>query len=45
MKELGGDEDWEYKYVEPIPGENENFKDEAPRIKLEEEKESRCLGI
>ena len=38
IKELGGDEDWEYKFVEPIPGENEIFKDEAARRKLEEER-------
>lgn len=38
IKELGGDEDWEYKYVEPTPGENEIFKDEARRIKLQEER-------
>jgi hypothetical protein len=43
MKELGGDEDWEYKYAEPAPGENEIFKDEAPRIKLEEERKADVL--
>jgi hypothetical protein len=43
MKELGGDEDWEYEYIEPIPGENEKFKDEAPRIKLEEERKADVL--
>lgn len=31
LKELGGDEDWEYKYVEPIPGENDTMKDTATR--------------
>ena len=38
IKELGGDEDWEYKYVEPTPGENQIFKAEAQRTKLEEER-------
>lgn len=27
LKELDGDEDWEYKYVEPVPGENDKMKD------------------
>lgn len=30
-KELGGDEAWEYKYPEPVPGENDAMKDEATR--------------
>ncbi|APA14115.1 hypothetical protein sscle_12g088850 [Sclerotinia sclerotiorum 1980 UF-70] len=34
LKELGGDEDWEYKFVEPIPGENDKMKDTATRDKL-----------
>ncbi|KEY64759.1 hypothetical protein S7711_05409 [Stachybotrys chartarum IBT 7711] len=34
-KELGGDEDWEYKYVEPVPGENDRMKDTASREKLQ----------
>lgn len=34
LKELGGDEDWEYKYVEPIPGENEKMKDTETRDRL-----------
>lgn len=29
MKELGGDEDWEYKYVEPVEGENATMDDKA----------------
>ncbi|KAI9897074.1 hypothetical protein N3K66_008096 [Trichothecium roseum] len=33
-KELGGDEDWEYKYVEPVPGENDKMKDTETREKL-----------
>jgi hypothetical protein len=43
IKELGGEEDWEYKYVEPTPGENALMKDEAPRIKLEEERQKDVL--
>lgn len=34
IKELGGDEDWTYKYVEPVPGENDMMKDTATRDKL-----------
>ncbi|KAF2751853.1 CRAL/TRIO domain-containing protein [Sporormia fimetaria CBS 119925] len=39
--ELGGDEKWEYKYVEPAEGENEKMKDEAKK----EELTSRRAGI
>ncbi|KHO01394.1 CRAL/TRIO domain protein [Metarhizium album ARSEF 1941] len=35
IKELGGDEDWEYKYEEPVEGENEPMKDTATRDKLQ----------
>lgn len=31
LKELDGEEDWEYKYVEPIPGENDKMKDTTTR--------------
>ena len=34
IKELGGDEDWEFSYVEPIKGENKAMKDTATRDKL-----------
>jgi hypothetical protein len=34
LKELGGDEDWEYKYVEPVPGENDMMKDTAAKERL-----------
>ncbi|GAD93034.1 CRAL/TRIO domain protein [Paecilomyces variotii No. 5] len=34
IKELGGDEDWEYKYIEPVAGENDRMKDTATRDKL-----------
>ncbi|KAK9449675.1 CRAL-TRIO domain-containing protein [Limtongia smithiae] len=33
-KELGGPVDWEYKFIEPIPGEDALLKDEATREKL-----------
>ncbi|EPE02735.1 phosphatidylinositol transfer protein csr1 [Ophiostoma piceae UAMH 11346] len=39
IKELGGDEDWEYKFVEPEPGENDKMKDTATRDKLLAERE------
>ncbi|KAM0324532.1 hypothetical protein ACHAQA_007917 [Verticillium albo-atrum] len=38
-KELEGQEDWEYKYVEPVPGENDRMKDTATRDKLLEGRE------
>jgi hypothetical protein len=34
-KELGGDEDWVYKFPEPVPGENDTMKDEATRNTIE----------
>lgn len=34
IKELGGDEDWEYKYVEPTAEENARMEDTATREKL-----------
>ncbi|KAK3942080.1 Cral trio domain protein [Diplogelasinospora grovesii] len=33
-KELEGEEDWEYKYVEPVPGENDKMKDTQTRDRL-----------
>ncbi|TQS36231.1 hypothetical protein Golomagni_03325 [Golovinomyces magnicellulatus] len=39
IKELGGDEDWEYKYIEPVPGENDKMKDTETRNKLLQERE------
>ncbi|KAJ9658914.1 phosphatidylinositol transfer protein csr1 [Coniosporium apollinis] len=38
-RELGGDEDWEYRYVEPQPGENDAMKDVQSRQRLVEERE------
>jgi hypothetical protein len=38
MSELEGDEKFEYKYVEPVPGENDIMKDTATRDKILEER-------
>ncbi len=38
ITELEGDEKWEYKYIEPISGENEAMTEEAPRKALETER-------
>ncbi|KIX00589.1 uncharacterized protein Z518_09654 [Rhinocladiella mackenziei CBS 650.93] len=40
IKELDGDEDWEYHYVEPVPGENDAMKEETPRKALEAERDA-----
>jgi len=34
LKELDGQEDWDYTYAEPIPGENDKMKDTATRDNL-----------
>ncbi|KAL0936690.1 cral trio domain protein [Colletotrichum truncatum] len=34
LKELDGQEDWDYKYVEPVAGENDKMKDTAARDAL-----------
>ncbi|KAG5981620.1 hypothetical protein E4U55_002732 [Claviceps digitariae] len=34
IKDLGGDEDWEYKYEEPVPGENAAMADTESRNRL-----------
>ncbi|KAK0101521.1 hypothetical protein ONS95_006688 [Cadophora gregata] len=39
IKELGGEEDWEYHYPEPLPGENDLMKDTATRDRLLQERE------
>ncbi|KAL2811082.1 hypothetical protein BJX63DRAFT_289933 [Aspergillus granulosus] len=39
IKELEGDEDWEYKYAEVKPGENETMKDTAKRDELVAERQ------
>ncbi|KAM7204552.1 putative phosphatidylinositol transfer protein csr1 protein [Rhypophila sp. PSN 637] len=33
-KELDGDEDWTYQYIESVPGENDKMKDTAARDRL-----------
>ena len=40
MKELEGDEQFEYKYIEPVPGENDIMKDTATRDQIQEERDS-----
>jgi hypothetical protein len=39
-KELDGTEDWEYKYIEPVQGENETMRDIATRDRLLEARDS-----
>ncbi|KAL7951163.1 hypothetical protein V8C42DRAFT_868 [Trichoderma barbatum] len=39
LKELGGDENWEFQYVEPVAGENDLMKDGETRAKLLAERE------
>jgi len=39
-KELEGEEDWEYKFVEPIPGENDRMNDIVTRDRLLAARES-----
>ncbi|KAL4803099.1 CRAL-TRIO domain-containing protein [Aspergillus unguis] len=34
LRELGGDEDWEYQYIEPSPTENEAMSDTSTRDSL-----------
>jgi CRAL/TRIO domain len=45
LKELGGDEDWEYKYVEPIEGEDDLMKDHETKSKISEEREREILDF
>lgn len=40
VKELGGDEDWDYSYVEPAPGEDEALKDTARLDSLKPERDA-----
>jgi hypothetical protein len=40
IKELGGDEDWEYRYVEPIEGENAKMEDIGTKQSLLEAREA-----
>lgn len=34
IKDLGGQEDWNYQYIEPVPGENDTMKDTESRDKM-----------
>jgi len=43
IKELDGEEDWEYHYVEPIAGEDDAMKEETPRKALEDERHLEVL--
>ena len=38
IKELGGDDPWEYKYLEPKPGENDPMSDDGTRQRLLDER-------
>lgn len=38
IKELGGDEEWDFNFIEPVEGENDLMKDTATREKLDEER-------
>lgn len=40
VRELGGDEDWEYSYIEPAPSEDEPLKDTARLDSLKPEREA-----
>lgn len=39
MKELGGEEDWAYKYVEPRDGENDQMKDTSTRDEISKQRQ------
>ena len=38
LKEVGGEEDWEYEYIEPLPNENDRLKDTVTRDSILEER-------
>lgn len=38
IKELGGDESWEYKYIEPSADENASMSDTAAKDRLQQER-------
>jgi hypothetical protein len=40
---LGGDEDWDYKYIEPIPGEDNAMADETAKQSLLKERAATVL--
>ena len=43
IKELGGEENWEYKFIEPIEGEDETMKDHETKQKLLDERNEDVL--
>ncbi len=43
VKELGGDEDWDYRYIEPLEGENDAMTDVESRRRLEGERSTDVL--
>lgn len=43
ITELGGVEEWDYKYIEPVPGENDAMKDEAARDSLQQQRTADVL--
>jgi hypothetical protein len=45
IKELHGDEDWTYQYLEPVAGENDTMKDTATRDKFLLEREELVKGF
>ncbi|KFY75744.1 hypothetical protein V499_04300 [Pseudogymnoascus sp. VKM F-103] len=40
LKELGGEEDWELKYIEPVIGENDLMKDVETKNKIQSERDA-----
>lgn len=38
IRELAGPEDWNYAYIEPVPGENDRMKDTETRDRLLEQR-------
>ena len=40
LKEIGGDEDWELKYIEPVIGENDLMKDVETKKKIQSERDA-----
>lgn len=38
-KDMEGEDEWSYKYIEPVPGENDKMKDTVTRDKLTKERE------
>ncbi|KAL8812366.1 MAG: hypothetical protein Q9223_000609 [Gallowayella weberi] len=40
IKELGGDDPWEYSYIEPVAGENQTMSDEGTAKRLRDERAS-----